>query len=139
MFIDSENKMITAGVDGVLVFKFDVKRTQPASVAVKLDPTGKSITIKVKQLYKQEDSPMWIERCKADLLSMMVISWTFAVVCFHKISNGKRVKICKDIDCDREKNRITDVALSQKYGYFLVGTTMGNLNLWKLGFATEDR
>ena len=53
------------------------------------------------------------------------------------MSDGRRVKICKDIGCDREKNRITDVALSQKYGYFLVGTTMGNLNLWKLGFQSD--
>ena len=27
VFIDSENKLVTGGVDGVLVFQFDVKRT----------------------------------------------------------------------------------------------------------------
>ena len=49
--------MVTAGVDGVIVFQFDIKRTQPPSIAVKLDPHGNSITIKVKQLYVLEDSP----------------------------------------------------------------------------------
>jgi WD40 repeat protein len=45
---ERENKLVTAGVDGVIVFQFDIKRTQPPSVAVKLDPFGKSMQIKVK-------------------------------------------------------------------------------------------
>lgn len=135
---EPENKLITAGVDGVIVFQFDIKRTQPPSLAVKLDPFGKSLQIKVRQLYKQEDSPMWVQKCRVDPVSNMVFSWTFTVACFHNLSDGKRVRICKDMGCDREKNKITDVALSHKYQYFLVATSQGNLNLWKLSTQGED-
>jgi hypothetical protein len=47
-FYEEGNKLITAGVDGVLVFQFDIKRTQPPCLAVKLDPFGKALQIKVR-------------------------------------------------------------------------------------------
>jgi WD40 repeat protein len=131
-FFEQESRLVTAGVDGVLVFQFDVKRTQPPSVAVKLDPHGKSLTIKLRQLYVLEDSPKWVQRVRIDTDSKVFISWTFDTVCFHNLANGKRIRFCKDIGCDRETNRITDVALSQKYRYFLVASSQGQLNLWKL-------
>jgi hypothetical protein len=63
---EKENKLITAGVDGVIVFQFDIKRSQPPCLAVKLDPYGKALQIKVRTLYKQEDSPMWVQKCRID-------------------------------------------------------------------------
>lgn len=116
----------------MLVFQVDIKRTQPPSVAVKLDPQGNSLTIKVKQLYMLEDSPQWVQRVRIDPVNNLIISWTFDQVCFHNIHDGKRIRFCGNIGCDREVNRITDVALSQRYKYFLVSSTQGHLNLWKL-------
>jgi WD40 repeat protein len=134
---EQQNKLITAGVDGVVVFQFDVKRTQPPIVAIKLDPYGKSLSVKVKLLYKHEDSPSWVLKCKNDTSFQMIVSWTVDLVCFHSSSNGKRVHIFKEVGCDRETNQITEVALNWRYKYFIVGSLLGHLHVWKVEAAEE--
>ena len=75
-FYEEESTLITAGIDGVFMFKFNTKTKYDPRQAVMLDPEGHSFDAELGPKIKIEKMPLWIKGLRVNTKQNLIISWS---------------------------------------------------------------
>ena len=128
-FYEEKSLLITGGIDGCHMFKFDVISKYEPKQAMLLDPEGQFFSAALGPKIKMEKMPLWIKGLKVNTKQNVIFSWSQLKVCFNDLS-GKILfrykKLTSYEDC------ITDIFVSEKYKYFVTSTQSGQIIVWKL-------
>ena len=87
-FYDEKDLLITGGIDGVFVFKFDYKGKYSPTLAAQVDPKG--IYIKIQLLHKKpaQDMMEWCKGLRVDPKANVMITWDWDVVTMNSLTHS---------------------------------------------------
>ena len=90
-FYYKKNWLITVGIDGCYIFKLDVACLYDFKLAVKLDPTGRSLTFKLKQVVKLDSLPDWVKGLHVNEHTNHIVAWSSITLCFYNLEPHKEL------------------------------------------------
>jgi len=74
-FNDADDSVITAGIDGVFIFKFNYQSKYKPLLAVQIDQEGKHIRISLENKILLDKSSIWVKGLKVDEKNEIIIHW----------------------------------------------------------------
>ena len=144
---DREKMLLTAGVDGCCLLKLRINSSHSAKMQLVLDPRGNALKIELHYKLKLEspDAKQWIRGLHYDSQTDLLAVWSNTDLNFYHISskptpansNGEEQRCTLEHKYSYPKlcqpdDSITQCLHNRKFGYFVVGTQMGFLAVWKL-------
>lgn len=151
-FYDEKDLIITAGNEGVYIFKFDYRGKYGAKLAGQVDPNGVYISIKLLEKTPVQERFLWVKGLKLNTKSKIIISWDWEIVGINQLSSkGQLISQFHNlvdapgqqktsvgpspINTMDEKNstpeKILDVIVFTDFRYFVTSTTLGNIYVFK--------
>lgn len=128
-FYEEESTLITGGIDGCFMFRFNAETKYDPRQGVMLDPEGHFFQAHLGPKIKIEKMPLWIKGLKVSVKQNMIFSWSQLKVCFNDL-DGKILYRYKKLTS--YEDHITDIFVSEKYRYFVSSTYSGQIIVWKL-------
>jgi len=74
-FNDADDTVITAGIDGAFVFKFNYQSKYKPLLAVQIDQEGKHIKLSLENKTPLEKMCIWVKGLKVDQKNEIIITW----------------------------------------------------------------
>lgn len=141
-FSDKDNRLITAGIDGVFIFTFNYQGKYAPLLAAQIDQEGRHISVKLENKAPLEKMCIWVKGLKVDAKNDIIVSWGHSyslsgayskeAMCFNHLSGSKAGKLIFCLkDLTSTENAITDVLINLDYRYFHTGTSTGQILVWK--------
>lgn len=131
-FNDKDGTVITAGIDGVFVFKFNYQSKYQPILAVQIDQEGKHIKVSLENKTPLEKMCIWVKGLKVDEKNEIIISWNQGKLCFNHLNGSKAGKLIFCLkDLTGPEISITDVVINMENRYFHTGTSSGQILVWK--------
>ena len=131
-FCDEDDRLITAGIDGVFVFHFNYQGKYAPLLAAQIDQEGRHISVKLENQTRLEKMCIWVKGLKVDAKNDIIVSWNQFRMCFNHLSGSKAGKLIFCLkDLTSPENAITDVLINLDYRYFHTGTSTGQILVWK--------
>lgn len=127
-FHESKSTLITAGIDGVYMFKLNVKNKYDPKQGIMLDPEGTFFNAELGPKMKLQKMPIWVKGLKINENQNIIFSWSTEELCLNNLDGKILFKYKKLTD---ESDYITDVFLSERYRYFVTSTFHGSIIVWK--------
>lgn len=134
-FDDSQDLLITGGVDGVYVFNFDYQGKYEPKIASQVDTKGSYIKIALLNQNPIEKMVQWCSGLKTNSKSGLIMSW-------NSIDNNQYLSIntlahnasliCQFKNVTNYEEKIEDVLVLTDYRYILASTSEGNIIVLKL-------
>ena len=121
-FYEEKSTLITGGIDGCHMFKFNVMSKYEPKQAVLLDPEGHTFKAELGPKIKLEKMPLWIKGLKVSVKQNVIFSWSQLKQCFNDL-DGKILFRYKKLTS--YEDYITDIFVSEKYRYFVTSTFTG--------------
>lgn len=125
-FIDKDDRLVTAGIDGVFIFDFRYISKYAPLLSAQIDQEGRHITVKLENKMPLEKMCIWVKGLAVDAKNDIVVSWNQGKICFNHLVGtraGKLIFTLKDLTSP--ENSITDVLINLDYRYFHTGTSTG--------------
>ena len=131
-FNDADDTVITAGIDGAFVFKFNYQSKYKPLLAVQIDQEGKHIKLSLENKTPLEKMCIWVKGLKVDEKNEIIITWNQSKLCFNHLTGSKAGKLIFQLkDLTSPDISITDVVINMENRYFHTGTSTGQIIVWK--------
>lgn len=139
-FYEKESLLVTAGVDGCYFFQLQITCRYSPGMAIKLDPRSAGTSITLLGSFKAElPANFWIEGIQIDSHAQIMALWRDQTALFFsltQVASSRDTKMPVQSDyhinqlCQLE-DKINHLIISKKYNYFITGSNVGELAVWK--------
>jgi hypothetical protein len=83
--------LITGGINGVFIYKFDYQGKYKPSLAAKVDPYGTYIKIQLINKKEVDNMLIWCKGLKIDKKANIIISWDWKDISINQLSHNGRL------------------------------------------------
>jgi WD40 repeat protein len=131
-FNDKDDTVITGGIDGVFVFRFNYQSKYKPMLAVQIDQEGKHIKVSLEDKRPLEKMCIWVKGLKVDEKNEIIMSWNQNKLCFNHLNGSRAGNLIFSLkDLTGPEVSITDVVINMENRYFHTGTSTGQIIVWK--------
>lgn len=125
-FIDKDDRLVTAGIEGVFIFDVKYVSKYAPLLAAQIDQEGRHISVRLENSMPLEKMCIWVKGLVVDAKNEIIVSWNQGKMCFNHLSGTKAGKLIFTLkDLTSPENSITDVLINLDYRYFHTGTSTG--------------